>query len=474
MEFSTTAADTATETFALERALKWSGILVMSVLTLGIATGRSWNLNFFLAGQEFNASFFNAQAHSLLDGRLDVPYAGFNWTECFVIDGKCLGYFGVTPSLLRIPLVVIGGAGAPYLIPVSITLSVALTMWAVIDLVQRLIAQLIADPASRRLPTIASTIAVGLLLGPGSILTFLSRPRIYHEATLWMIAFLLVAMNLVYRWLVTRQSALLLLAIASAVLSANARPSSAPSALVLGLGVGVVLILDRRKKNVHLSDFALAGALAVSPILTAFGILWLKFGAFNIPWPKYNLYEIEGYRRLADMNAGQLQGLRFLPTNLINYLRPDSLSFSAASPFVSEQIPFVLPALTLWPIADGGTFVETFVSLTNAMTLQLLLTVSIAVLALMRRVSMTRTERQGFWILVVAGAMCPFVVLTSVALTTRYLGEFFPLMAIGSVFAIAHLMSWLRHRPRAILAVSTAIIAAALASFYIQLQLTSS
>lgn len=458
----------------LESGVKWIGVVATGILSLWTATGRSWNLNFFLAGQEFNASFFNAQALAMLDGRLDVPSAGFAWTECFVLDGRCFGYFGVTPSLIRLPLVIVGGSEAPYLIPISIALAVALSIWAVLDLFQRLLRGLISEPTTRLFPMVAGTIAIAMLLGPGSTLTFLSKPRVYHEASLWMIAFLLVAMNLTHRWLTTRRSALLLLAGIAAVLSANARPSSAASALVLGFGVAVVLFADRRVKAPRRSDLTLAAALAILPGLVSTGVLWMKFGTPNLPWDKYNLFESEGYRRLSELNGGQLQGIRFIPTNLLNYLRPDSIKYSAASPFVTEQIPTVLPAITVWPVVQGGMFVESFVSLTNAMPLPLLLSVGLVVVALAGRVRMSRTERQSFTILILAGAACPVVVLTSIALTTRYLGDFFPLVAIGSVFAVAHLMRWLRNRPAAILASSTAVVIVSMATFYVQLQLTSS
>jgi hypothetical protein len=460
--------------FALESCAKWFAVIVMGVLSLWLATGRTWSLNFFLEGQEFNASFFNAQSVSLLDGRLDVPSSNFAWTECFIVDGRCFGYFGVTPSLLRIPLVALGGSSAPYFIPVSIALAVTLTTWAILDLFQRLVHHLIPDSSARDLPMMAGTISLFVLLGPGSILTYLSKPRVYHEASLWMIAFLLVSMNLVYRWLFDRRIGLLLIAGIAAVLSTNARPSGAMPALILGLGVVIVLVADRRARKPSRSELALASGLAILPALTSMGVLWLKFGTASLPWEKYNLYESEGYRRLSDLNGGQLQGIRFIPTNLINYLRPDSLRFSTSAPFVIEQVPSTIPAITLWPIDRNGMFVEGFVSLTNAMPLSLLLSVGIVVAVLMGRVKMSRIERQSFGILFLASAAGTVVVLTSVALTTRYLGDFFPLMAIGSIYAIAHLLTWLRGRPRAVLVVTALLLVVSLGNLFVQLQLTTS
>jgi len=47
--------------------------------------------------------FFDYQANSLLQGRLDVPPEAIGY-EAFVYNGKSFGYFGIGPSLLRIPL----------------------------------------------------------------------------------------------------------------------------------------------------------------------------------------------------------------------------------------------------------------------------------------------------------------------------------------------------------------------------------
>src|ERR687895_222770 len=47
--------------------------------------------------------FFDAQAHSLLDLRWDVPREVLS-IEAFVVDGRSYMYFGPTPALLRLPV----------------------------------------------------------------------------------------------------------------------------------------------------------------------------------------------------------------------------------------------------------------------------------------------------------------------------------------------------------------------------------
>lgn len=451
-----------------ETLVLWIGSLATALVSFWLATGKTWNPDYSLAEEEFNANFFRQQAISLLNGHFDVPGSGFAWTECHWVKGQCFGYFGVTPSALRLPVIAFGSNG-PNLTPLLIAIAILLTMWAVLDLLLRLLEQLIPDPKERRIPAASAVLVTTLLLGVGSTLTFLTRPRIYHEAILWMIAFLLVAMNFTYRWLVHRRRRDLVVVFIAAVVSANARPSSAFSAVGLGVGVLVVLFLDRRRCRPNAVDGALAGGLTLLPFASSLGIVWLKFGTITEQW-KY--YTVSWMLRVRYFNDDTFQGLRFFPTNLLNYFRPDSIGFSASSPWVIEQVPERKPPIVISPIVEPGIVVEPVVSLTNSMTGPLLLTIGIFVAVLFGLVQMGRTDKRAFIILVVSAAFCSLPVLTFFSLSTRYLGDFYPLMAIGTIFAVAYGARWLQPRPRMRFTSTAILTVVALASFYVQLQLT--
>ena len=58
--------------------------------------------------------FYSVQAVALLHGHLDVPQKVLN-AECFMIHRtKCMGYFGITPTLLRLPVAVFLRSGAKF------------------------------------------------------------------------------------------------------------------------------------------------------------------------------------------------------------------------------------------------------------------------------------------------------------------------------------------------------------------------
>ncbi|MBU3702393.1 MAG: hypothetical protein FGM58_10155 [Acidimicrobiia bacterium] len=457
----------------LERVFKWALVLASTVLFLWLSTNRTWDVDYSYRGQEFNATFFNEQAISMLDGRLDVPFAGYRWTECFIIDDKCFGYFGITPSILRFPVIAAGGVDAPALTPVFIAAAIAITMWAVIDLFQRVLRDLIPDAGSRHIPSIVTTLALALILGPGSILTLLARPRLYHEAILWMVAFLLVAMNHFHRWMTGRRSADLLVVVIAATLSACSRPSSAASAVVLGIGAGVVLHLDRRRSRPTAGRYTGAAALALLPGLTATGVLMMKFKIPGLPWNRYSLYSANDFGRLSAVNDGALQGLRFVPTNLVNYLRPDTLRLRFERPWVVETVRTADSVIHVWPVVVGGVFVEPLVSLTNAMTVPVVLTVVFTFLVLVGSVRLGRSEKQSYLILLMAAAACTSGTLVASAVTSRYVGDFYPVVAIGAVFALAHLARGLGRHVRLFTIGMATVSLVALASFYVELQMTT-
>src|ERR1700676_4363553 len=74
---------------------------LISILICGwFVTWGDWKL---FEREEF-CGFYDAQARSIIEGRLDVLSAAIG-TEAFSFQGKTYGYFGIGPSLPRIPLV---------------------------------------------------------------------------------------------------------------------------------------------------------------------------------------------------------------------------------------------------------------------------------------------------------------------------------------------------------------------------------
>ncbi len=78
-------------------------------MTVPVVVAYTWLLTagtWDLFQRQYFDNFFDAQARSMLDGRLDVPpeVVGF---EGFLIGGKTFIYFGPVPALLRMPLMLV-------------------------------------------------------------------------------------------------------------------------------------------------------------------------------------------------------------------------------------------------------------------------------------------------------------------------------------------------------------------------------
>src|SRR5262245_39866543 len=77
----------------------------------------------------WSSHFFMAQADAMVHGHLDVAPEEI-WSECFYKDGHCYGYFGITPSLLRLPLYVKGRWFRSGVAPLYVGIALLLAYWA--------------------------------------------------------------------------------------------------------------------------------------------------------------------------------------------------------------------------------------------------------------------------------------------------------------------------------------------------------
>src|SRR5262249_46584296 len=131
----------------------------------------------------WSSHFFMAQADAMIHGHLDVEPDEIR-SECFIKNDLCYGYFGITPSLLRLPLYVKGRWFRSGVTGLYLGVALVLAYWAALQLLQRSLREF-ADPAQPRGLVLGYAIAAALALGPGGTLLFLSRPGVYEEAAAW-------------------------------------------------------------------------------------------------------------------------------------------------------------------------------------------------------------------------------------------------------------------------------------------------
>lgn len=322
------------------------------------------------------SNVFDLQARSILHGRLSVPDGSLAF-EGFVVGGRTYTYFGIFPSLLRLPVFVLTDRFDGQLTAVSMLMAYAIALWSVGCIIER--THRLMRPRSPW--TRPGLVASGLLLvvcGVGSNLLFLaSGAWVYHEAALWGVAGVLASFAAILRFIDRPTLRTVVVAGAWATVAWTSRGSVglAPSA-VLGL-LGLALVTGHRWFSVVAPppesaghdlvtrplqaelggggptrpDGAfigptwarsprLGGALVAAALVGAliFGVLnSAKFGsptalpiekqvASDHPWPE----------RRAALKAydGGLFSARLVPSVLIQTFRPDLIEPTGSWPFV--------------------------------------------------------------------------------------------------------------------------------------------
>jgi hypothetical protein len=440
------------------RAIARFALLVMVPLVFYFTTEGTWDLTKQRNDGGWSGGFFKAQAESMLvHARLDVDQLDL-LSECLRRGNRCYGYFGLTPSLVRMPFLGIQRYFHSALTPLFLGVAVLLAYWAALQLLQRSLRH-VAAAGQPRFAVLGYAIVGALALGPGSSLMFLTRPAVYEEALAWGIAFFLIAVNQVWRWL-AREVRSLVPTVLFAIGAANARPTLAAACGVLGLAVAALAYLREPGRRLPVA----ALAICVLPGLTAAGVLYLKVRS---PFPDHHMSEMmtkaPHWRIILNRNGDRTAGLMFAPTELFAYLRPDALTRTTTWPFFDfrewQEMMVYLP-----PLPEGGAYVERFSSLTVTMPLACLIDLAVAVwlAAAARRMWRLWRARDGVavppftrdeWLLAagsfVGAASIVLFTVTTVGITNRYLADFYPLSAVAFALGAYLIVPLCTRRPAA-------------------------
>ncbi len=449
------------------RRLRWTSVLVTAPVVFFFATDGTWNprLEYTIIG---GSRFFQRQAEALLRGHLYVASSDLPG-ECLRRAGKCYGYFGLTPSLLRIPLLPVLHAVDSSLSPVYVTVAVLVAYLAAIDLVfQVLKRHPLHTETGKDWPSRVFAVLACLSLGLGGIPLTLARVAVYNEAIVWCMALLMVTINLLWRWAMFRDHRLLVLAAVTGTLASNARPSAAIPCVIFG--VGVVIAAYARPQMTSRRMVVVAGvALALTPILTTTTVFWLKLRTVAPDLLMHEgLPETPPWNDIFRRNHNATQGLQFVPTALVIYLRPDSFKFDSVAPWVDFRVPKYQAPDFIAPLPNGGAYVEPVASITADMPLPTLLTM-LSFAGILRRRHRQRpppgddSAHRFLWLFLLVGASAGCALaLVIVTITYRYLGDFYPALATG--FAAAPLFALpLLRRSRTAVTISLLVAGSAVA-----------
>jgi hypothetical protein len=410
------------------------GVTVASaVLFYALSTHATFNPLYEQPGAGFAGRFFFAQATALIHGHLNVPPDQLPG-ECFVVHGQCFGYFGLTPSLLRVPFLPILNATGRSFDPVFIALALTLAAGSAAAIAARLLAAV-------KVPR-APALALVLSVGPASVLVLITRPAVYEEAIAWSVGLGLLGVWAFLRWWERPERRWLALAVVALALSADSRPTTVPLAAALAAGIVIRALLQERSLRAVTRVLAPAVALAAVPAAACLGTWWLKFGT---PFPNILLNQQMGgpsaapwWIAIERVDHNTLQGIRFLPTGLIAYLRPDDVTLGAH--FFPIHFRFSTAAgVHLIGLPQGSYYIEPFSTVTDDMPI-VIVACGAAILYELRRLrgGFERADAAAIALLhdpltyAILGAAAGIAVMLSNAfITFRYVADWFPLIALS-------------------------------------------
>jgi hypothetical protein len=257
--------------------------------------------------------------------------------------------------------------------------------------------------------------------------------------------------------------------LAALTFAANSRPTTFPIGFIVALGLVVVMW---RARELDRRSIVLLAGIAIIPASCGLLVFQMKFGQFLPDWSNYQFLHTPKFQQYLVINNGMMNGLRFLPTNLLAILRPDSLLFVQFSPSVVPRF-FSGDELTyLWPLAPGSVYAEPFVSISAAMPVPFLLAPLSFIGLLGRRVLATARSAIEPVLMV---AFCVPILIDSMTygLASRYLSDDYPLMVMAVAFAPA-LIARLSARRRLLVALAVVIFIVALGGIWVNHQLLDS
>lgn len=418
--------DAVEETRTTTNRAVWAVIAFAVALFWLISTSwRPWNL-FTEAG--FSADFYDEQARSFLRGRLavrpEVP-----GPEGFVIDGKTYLYYGPFLAVVRVPLAMFGDLFVGRLVRCSMLIAlVVLGRWAARLAVagRRVVQSALTDTDERHRPTTESTWPIPIFVGAvlfSPALFASGWVSVYHETEIWALALAVISITLMAEWAASGFDDRRLVLWGSAAVLATTM-TRAPIGLGLAIALGIIgLGLAWRSRTEQLRAGWIPIAGGVTPLVAYAAVNFAKFGTlFSVPGDR-QLLSINDPTRAAffETTGGSFFNLRFLPTTLAQYLRPDTIRFER-----------LIPGVRFGPLAEnyGPLDVET---VTPASSLPVSATL-LLLFALVGVVWMLR-HRTRTWLVLIIGALIgalPTFMIGFIA--NRYLIDMLPpLIAAGSI-----------------------------------------
>jgi hypothetical protein len=428
-----------------------AGGLPALVLQVWMLTAGTWNL----LRWERTADFYDGQARAILKGALamDSRVLGI---ESFNRGANAYMYFGPVPAAYRLPFVAVTDRLDGRLGVLSMLVAFVVVLLVVGRLGWRLRHLVLGDAPVTRGEQAGTAGLVFVIVGGSSLLFASSRTWVYHEAILWGVAYTLASYSCLLLFLHHGARRFVAWASLFATLALMTRASVGGGA-VAGLAIvwGCVVagrLAQRWQARPRVSsalgrlDWVPAGsthrrigstlvAATAVPVVSYATVNYIKFHTFfSVPFGQQQFSILDERRReMLAANGGSLFNWKFLPSNLVQYWRPDMLSLSGRFPFISfPQRPMLLIGHPFYDLTDLTAGIPATMPL-------------LVVLAVVGTVAIVRERRFRLLRPVLLACVAGTVTVLNIGyIANRYQSDFLPLLVVPALVGAPLVVRWLR------------------------------
>jgi hypothetical protein len=293
--------------------------------------------------------FYDIQARAMFHGHLSLPNSKLG-IEGFVHDGRTYTYFGIFPSLIRMPILLLtsrfdGALTAPSL----------LLAWMMTALFSSLMLwRLRVVTRGRAILGRAEAGSYGVLMAAilgGSVIVYLAAtPFVFNEDFAWSVP-LTVGSLFALLGVMERPSTGRVWACGILVLLTNLDRTPAGYACVIGAGLVALWFFFGRGGATNKRWAAPMIVVAVVAFAASCFVTYAKFGTpVGLPMADQVWATVNAHRRyFLAANDGKAFSLAFLPSTVVAYLQPFGIHFSTWFPFVETPLA---PAAAIGAVLD--------------------------------------------------------------------------------------------------------------------------
>jgi hypothetical protein len=385
-------------------------------------------------------NFYDLQARAMFHGHLNLP-SGQMGIEAFKHDGRSYTYFGIFPSLIRMPILLVTSSfdgdltGASILVAWLATgLFTSLMLW-------RLRVLMWGSALVGRFEATCYGVFMATVMG-GSVLIFLAAtPFIYNEDFAWSVP-LTVGSLFAMIGVMERPSWGRIWASGVLVLCTSLNRTPAGYGCVIGaLLIAGWLALGYGGKENRRWGIPMV-AVGVIPFAVSSAVTYGKFGIpVGLPMADQVWAAVNAHRRyFLAANGGKAFSLKFLPSTLTAYFQPTGIRFSGIFPYIA---PPGHPAA--WEA--GAVMDQTYPTASIPATTPLLL-----ILAVWGTVTAFRPKALGqirfARIILLSAAAGAAGVLLWGYISQRYIADLMPFLIIAAAVGIIDLSRRMAGRTR--------------------------